>query len=61
MRRVKKLIINIISVMFSSAYFTIIFFTLIIVSFAYVLEKIQEYFTNRKEKRESWKRKEVEK
>lgn len=47
--------------MFSSAYFTIIFFTLIIVSFAYVLEKIQEYFTNRKEKRESWKRKEVEK
>lgn len=62
MRRIKNLIINIISAMFSSAYFTIIFFTLVIITVAYAFEKIVEYFDTKKEKRKSWKkRKEQEK
>jgi len=58
MRRIKKLVINIISAMFSSAYFTIIFFTLVIITLAYAFEKIVAYFDKKKEKRKSWKKRE---
>jgi len=56
MLKIKNLVINIISVMFASVYFIVIFFTLAIISFAYILEKIQEYLEN-KRKDKKWKRK----